>query len=70
MKKTKLGQSLMEALNEAIEHAQGKIDFRTTKLTLPDEPPKMSKKRSKKSVSLYMSVSRCLRNSSVFPLKL
>ena len=56
MKKTKPGKALIRALSEAIEHAQGKIDLRTTKLTLPDEPPKMSKKKVKEiRESLHVS---------------
>ncbi len=48
MKKTKVGQALIAALEEALEHAQGKIDLRTTELVLPDEPPKLSKMDVKK----------------------
>lgn len=56
MKKTKLGQDLIGALHEAFEHAAGKIDLRTSQITLPDVPPKMTKRRVKQiRESLHVS---------------
>lgn len=47
MKKSNLFQDLKNGLEEAIAWEQGKIDLRTTTLTLPDKPPKMTKKQIK-----------------------
>jgi|JI91814BRNA_FD_contig_31_8597090_length_730_multi_6_in_0_out_0_2 putative transcriptional regulator len=41
---TALGQDIIASLKEGLEHAQGKIELRSSSVTLPDEPPKMSKK--------------------------
>ena len=43
-KTTVLGQEIIASLKEGLEHAQGKIELRSSAVTLPDEPPKMSKK--------------------------
>ncbi len=43
-KKSTLGQEIIASLKEGLEHAQGKIELRSSSATLPDEPPKMSKK--------------------------
>ncbi len=43
-KTTALGQDIIASLKEGLEHAQGKIELRSCSVTLPDEPPKMSKK--------------------------
>lgn len=42
MKKTKLGQELIAALQEAADYHDGKIDLRTTDVELPKEPKKLS----------------------------
>ena len=47
MKKSNLFQDLKSGLQEAIAWEQGKIDLRTTTLTLPEKPPKMTKKQIK-----------------------
>lgn len=47
MKKSNLFQDLKNGLQEAIAWEQGKIDLRTTTLTLPEKPPKMTKKQIK-----------------------
>jgi putative transcriptional regulator len=47
MKKSNLFQDLKNGLEEAIAWEQGKIDLRTTTLTLPEKPPKMTKKQIK-----------------------
>lgn len=47
MKKSNLFQDLKSGLEEAIAWEQGKIDLRTTTLTLPEKPPKMTKKQIK-----------------------
>ena len=47
MKKSNLFQDLKDGLEEAIAWEQGKIDLRTTTLTLPEKPPKMTKKQIK-----------------------
>jgi len=46
-KTTALGQEIIASLKEGLEHAQGKIELRSSTVTLPDEPPKMSKKAIK-----------------------
>jgi putative transcriptional regulator len=44
MKKTQLGQEIIASLNEGLEFAQGKKNLRTTTASLPDNPPKITKK--------------------------
>lgn len=39
MKKSKLGQDLIAAMNEALAHRRGEITLRTTEVELPDQPP-------------------------------
>lgn len=43
MKKSKLGQNLITAMNEALAHRRGEITLRTTEGELPEEPPVWSK---------------------------
>ena len=42
MKKTKLGQELIEGMMEMIAHQEGKITLRTTKVEMPEPPPELS----------------------------
>jgi putative transcriptional regulator len=44
---TSLGQEIIASLREGLEHAQGKIELRSNTVTLPEVPPKMSKKTVK-----------------------
>jgi len=46
-KKTNFGQEIIASLKEGLEHAQGKIELRSSTVALPDEPPKISKKSVK-----------------------
>lgn len=43
MKKTKLGQELIQGLQEVIAHKRGEISLRTHAVELPNEPPEFSK---------------------------
>ncbi|MFZ4404774.1 MAG: helix-turn-helix domain-containing protein [Pseudobdellovibrionaceae bacterium] len=43
-KTSDLGQDIIASLKEGLQHAQGKIELRSSTISLPDEPPKMSKK--------------------------
>ena len=43
MKKTKFGQELIAAMNEALGHRRGEITLRTTEVELPAEPPQWTK---------------------------
>lgn len=45
MKRTKLGQSLIEGLNDVIEYEKGKKKLRTSSLEIPDPAPHWSKKQ-------------------------
>ena len=58
MKKSNLFQDLKSGLEEAIAWEQGKVDLRTTVLTLPDEPPKMNKKMIKELRENILGVSQ------------
>jgi putative transcriptional regulator len=56
---TTLGQEIIASLKEGLEHAQGKIELRSHTVTLPDEPPKMSK-RTVKDVRKQLNVSQAV----------
>jgi putative transcriptional regulator len=56
---TPLGQEIIGSLKEGLEHAQGKIELRSSTITLPDEPPKMSKK-TVKDVRKQLNVSQAV----------
>lgn len=43
MKKTRLGQELIQGLKAVIAHKRGEISLRTHTVELPDEPPEFSK---------------------------
>jgi putative transcriptional regulator len=43
MKKTKLGQELIQGLKEAIAYERGQITLKTHSVKIPDSPPKWSK---------------------------
>ena len=43
MKKTKLGQELIVGLKEAISYERGEINLRSSKVSLPNDPPQWSK---------------------------
>lgn len=58
MKKNSLFEDLKLGLEEAIAYEQGKIDLRTTTMTLPDEPPKLSKKKIKELRENILGVSQ------------
>lgn len=58
MKKSNLFQDLKKGLEEAIAWEQGKIDLRTSTLSLPDKPPKMSKKQIKELRENILNVSQ------------
>ena len=58
MKKSNLFQDLKSGLEEAIAWEQGKVDLRTTVLTLPEEPPKMTKKMIKELRENILGVSQ------------
>jgi len=45
MKRTKLGQELINGMMEIMAHQQGKITLRTTKLEMPELPPELSAKK-------------------------
>ena len=45
MKKTKLGQELIEGLKEAISYERGEITLRSSELEIPGEPPAWSKEK-------------------------
>jgi putative transcriptional regulator len=45
MKKTKLGQELIQGMSEILAHQEGKITLRTTELQMPDLPPELSSKK-------------------------
>ena len=42
MKKTKLGQELIQGMMEIMAHQEGKITLRTTKMEMPELPPELS----------------------------
>ncbi len=44
MKKTKLGQDLIQGMMEIMAHQEGKITLRTTKVVMPEPPPELSGK--------------------------
>lgn len=44
MKKTKLGQELIQGMMEIVAHQEGKITLRTTQIEMPEPPPELSKK--------------------------
>ena len=56
--KSNLFQDLKKGLEEAIAWEQGKIDLRTSTLSLPDKPPKMSKKQIKDLRENILNVSQ------------
>ena len=56
---TTLGQEIIASLKEGLEHAQGKIELRSHTVTLPDEPPKMSKK-TVKDIRKQLNVSQAV----------
>lgn len=58
MKKSNLFQDLKNGLEEAIAWEQGKINLRTTTLTLPEKPPKMTKKQIKELRENTLKVSQ------------
>lgn len=45
MRKTKLGQELIEGLREAVEHARGKKKLRASTLQIPEPAPHWRKER-------------------------
>ncbi|HEY8272869.1 MAG TPA: helix-turn-helix domain-containing protein [Pseudobdellovibrionaceae bacterium] len=57
MKKTKLGQELLEGMQEIIAHQEGKITLRTSELEMLAPPPDVSAKDVAKirSRNLHMS---------------
>lgn len=57
MKKTKLGQELLEGMQELVAHQQGKITLRETKIEALSAPPEMSANDVTKirSKNLHMS---------------
>lgn len=57
MKKTKLGQELLQGMREIIDHREGKITLRTSELELLAPPPELSAKDVAKirSQNLHMS---------------
>jgi putative transcriptional regulator len=57
MKKTKLGQELLEGMQEIIAHQEGKITLRTSELEMLAPPPHVSAKEVAKirSQNLHMS---------------
>jgi putative transcriptional regulator len=42
MKKTKLGQELIQGMMEIVAHQEGKITLRTTHVEMPAAPPELS----------------------------
>jgi putative transcriptional regulator len=56
---TSLGQEIIASLKEGLEHAQGKIELRSSTVTLPDEPPKMSRK-TVKDIRKQLNVSQAV----------
>jgi putative transcriptional regulator len=56
---TSLGQEIIASLKEGLEHAQGKIELRSSTIILPDEPPKMSKK-TVKDIRKQLNVSQAV----------
>ena len=44
MKKTKLGQQLIEGMMEIVAHGEEKITLRSTKVEMPDPAPELSPK--------------------------
>lgn len=58
MKKNKFFEDLKEGLTAAIDYERGKIDLRSTVLTLPEKPPKMSKKQIKELRENTLKVSQ------------
>jgi putative transcriptional regulator len=44
MKKRNIGEELIEGLKQALDHSEGKITLRTTRVEIPDAPPKITKK--------------------------
>jgi putative transcriptional regulator len=58
-KMTPLGQEIIASLKEGLQYAQGKIELRSHTVTLPDVPPKMSKK-SVKDVRKHLNVSQAV----------
>ncbi len=57
MKKTKLGQELLEGMQEILDHQEGKITLRTSELEMLAPPPEVSAKDVAKirSHNLHMS---------------
>ncbi len=57
MKKTKLGQELLEGMQEILDHQEGKITLRTSELEMLTPPPEVSAKDVAKirSHNLHMS---------------
>lgn len=47
MKQNKYFENLKEGLDAAVQFERGKLDLKTTKLAIPDLPPKLSKKSIK-----------------------
>lgn len=45
MKRTKLGQAIIEGLNDVIEHESGKKKLRTSTIVIPASAPRWSKKQ-------------------------
>ncbi len=43
-KHSSFGQDVIASLKAGLEHAEGKIELRSTSVTLPEEPPKLTKK--------------------------
>jgi putative transcriptional regulator len=57
MKKTKLGQELLEGMKEIIDHQEGKITLRTSEFEMLAPPPELSARDVAKirSQNLHMS---------------
>lgn len=56
--KENFGDLLLESMDQALEHAKGKITLRTEKIDLPDNPSLFSKTRIKKLREKILKVSQ------------